>query len=56
MSEKSARKRLLELLVIASLGAVLVACTGGPLDEDKKRTQQQSQELRDRIMTTQVDR
>ena len=56
MSEKSSRKRLLELLVIASLGAVLAACTGGGLDEDKQRSQQQSEELRDRIMTTQVDR
>jgi len=56
MSATAARKRILELLIVAFLGAVLAACSGGKLDEDKQRSQKQAEELRDRIMTTQIDR
>lgn len=56
MSAKFARNRVLALLLIASIGAVLAACSGGKPDENKQRSQQQSEELRDRIMTTQIDR
>ena len=56
MSTKLARNRILELLLIVSFGAVLASCTGGKPDENKQRSQQQSEELRDRIMTTQIDR
>ena len=56
MSAKQARCRILGKLVMLSLGFMLVGCTGDMDDPGAKRTQQQSEELQNRIRTTQIDR
>ena len=56
MSAASSRFRLLVTVAILSLGATLAGCTGSGGDPGADRSQQQSQELRDRISTTQTDR
>ena len=56
MSTIIARYRILGVLVIFSLGAILAGCSGYSGDPGAERSQQQSEELQDRIKTTQVDR
>ncbi|GMQ96069.1 MAG: hypothetical protein BMS9Abin14_568 [Gammaproteobacteria bacterium] len=56
MSAIIARYRILGTVLILSLGTILAGCTGYENDPGAKRTQQQSDVLRDRINTTQNDR
>ncbi len=56
MSAIIARYRILGTVLILSLGTILAGCTGYGDDPGAKRTQQQSEELRGRINTTQIDR
>jgi hypothetical protein len=56
MSVKFARIRILAVVVVFATGAIVAGCSGGKIDEGAKRTQQQSEELQNRIMTTQIDR
>jgi hypothetical protein len=55
-SVKFAHYRILAALVIFSLGTILAGCFGDAGDPGVKRSQQQTEELRDRINTTQIDR
>ena len=55
-SVKFAHYRILAALVIFSLGTILAGCSGDAGDSGVKRSQQQTEELRDRINTTQIDR
>lgn len=56
MSAKFTHYRILGIVVIFSLGAILAGCSPYTGDAGAKRTQQQTEELRDRINTTQIDR
>ncbi len=56
MSAIIARYRILGTVLILALGTILAGCTGYEDDPGAKRTQQQSDELRDRIHTIQIDR
>ena len=56
MSTIIARYRILGVLVIFSLASILAGCSGYSGDPGADRSQQQSQELQNRIKTTQVDR
>jgi hypothetical protein len=56
MSELSARFRVLATALIISLGVILAGCSGGGGDPGAERSQQQSEQLQDRIKTTQIDR
>ena len=56
MSAISTCYRILGILVIFSLGTLLAGCSGEMSDPGAKRSQHQSEELRARINTTQVDR
>jgi hypothetical protein len=56
VSVKSAHLRILATVVIFSLGTILAGCSPYDGDAGAKRTQQQTEELRDRINTTQIDR
>jgi len=56
MSAKFARYRILAMVVVFSLGTILAGCSPYAGDPGAKRSQQQTEELRDRINTTQIDR
>ena len=56
MSAPFTRIRILAVAAIVVLGATLSGCTGGGGDAGADRSQQQSEELRDRLNTTQIDR
>jgi hypothetical protein len=56
MSAKFAHYRILGIVVIFSLGTILAGCSPYAGDAGAQRTQQQTEELRDRINTTQIDR
>ncbi len=56
MSTIIARYRILGVLVIFSLASILAGCSGYSGDPGADRSQQQSQELQNRIKTTQIDR
>jgi len=56
MSPLCAHFRFLGIVLILSLGFALAGCTGDMSDPGAKRTQQQAEELRNRINTTQIDR
>lgn len=48
--------RILAAAALVILGATLAGCTRGSGDPGVDRSQQQSEELRERISTTQIDR
>ena len=56
MSESYARFRILAAAAIIIVGTTLAGCTGSAGDPGADRSKQQSEELRDRINTTQIDR
>ena len=56
MSTIVARYRILGVLVFFFLGTLLVGCSGYSEDPGANRSQQQSEQLQNRIKTTQVDR
>ena len=57
MSVTFARIRMLAVVVVFAVGSMVAGCSGGgKMDAGAKRTQQQSEELQNRIMTTQIDR
>ncbi len=56
MSATFARYRLLAIVVVFSLGTILAGCSPYAGDPGAKRSQQQTEELRNRINTTQIDR
>lgn len=57
MSVTFARIRFLAVVVVFAAGSMVAGCSGGgKMDAGAKRTQQQSEELQNRIMTTQIDR
>lgn len=56
VSVKFAHYRILAAVVIFSLGTVLAGCSPYTGDAGAKRSQQQTEELRNRINTTQIDR
>ena len=56
MPVKLARYRILGLVMMFSLGTLLAGCGSYMGDPGAERTQQQSEELQDRIRTTQIDR
>ena len=56
MSAIIARYRILGALVIFSLATILAGCSAYTGDQGANRTQQQSEELQDRINSTQIDR
>jgi hypothetical protein len=56
MSKFTVRLQLLGMVVILCLGALLAGCSRYTGDAGADRSRQQSQELRERIRTTQVDR
>ena len=57
MSVTFARIRFLAVVVVFATGSMVAGCSGGgKMDAGAKRTQQQSEELQNRIMTTQIDR
>ena len=51
-----ARIRILAIAAVFSIGATVAGCSDYKVDDGAKRTQQQSEELDNRIMTTQIDR
>lgn len=51
-----ARIRILAIAAVFSIGAGVTGCSDYKVDDGAKRTQQQSEELDNRIMTTQIDR
>ena len=53
---KFAHCRILAAVVVLSLGTILAGCSAYEGDPGAKRTQQQTEELRSRITTTQIDR
>ncbi len=55
-SVKFAHYRILAAVMIFSLGTILAGCSPYDGDPGANRSQQQSEELRDRINTTQIDR
>ena len=57
MSVIFARFRALAIVAVFATSSMVAGCSsGGKVDEGAKRTQQQSEELQNRIMTTQIDR
>jgi hypothetical protein len=56
MSATIACYRALAIVVVFILGAIVAGCSSYQGDAGAKRTQQQSEELQNRIKTTQVDR
>ena len=56
MSSYIAVLRRIVLWITVACTAVLVACADAPQDPGKQRSEAESQTLRDRINTTQVDR
>lgn len=57
MSVIFARFRALAIVAVFAISSMVAGCSnGGKVDEGAKRTQQQSEELQNRIMTTQIDR
>lgn len=56
MSAASKPIRILALAALLALGVNLTGCTSYSGDEGAERTQEQSEMLRDRISTTQIDR
>ena len=56
MSATFARYRTLAIVVVFSLGTILAGCSPYTGDSCAKRSQQQTEELRNRINTTQIDR
>jgi len=44
------------MLIIFSMSAVVTGCSSKKLEAAEKRSQEQSAELQNRIMTTQIDR
>ena len=56
MSATLARNRILGMVLLMALGVVISGCSGDTGDPGAKRTQQQSEQLQNRIKTTQVDR
>jgi len=50
------RIRILAIAAVFSIGASVTGCSDYKADDGAKRTQQQSEELDNRIMTTQIDR
>jgi len=57
MSFTFARIRILAVVVVFAAVSMVAGCSGGgKMDAGAKRTQQQSEELQNRIMTTQIDR
>ncbi len=56
MSVKFAHYRILAALVFFSMGTILAGCSPYDGDSGAKRSQQQAEELRNRINTTQIDR
>jgi hypothetical protein len=56
MFELSARFRTLTTVLIFSAGVILAGCSGGGGDPGADRSQQQSEQLQNRIKTTQIDR
>jgi hypothetical protein len=56
MSEFSARFRILAMAVVFSMVAIVAGCSGDTGDRGADRSQQQSEQLQNRIMTTQIDR
>lgn len=56
MSGFSVRFRVFAVAVVFSAGALLAGCSGDTGDPGADRTQQQSEQLQNRIKTTQIDR
>ena len=56
MSATFAHFRILAIAAVLSIGASVAGCSEYKVDDGAKRTQQQSEELDNRIMTTQIDR
>jgi hypothetical protein len=56
MSATFARYRILAMVVVFSLSTILAGCSPYTGDPGAKRSQQQTEELRNRINTTQIDR
>ena len=56
MSEFIARFRVLAAAVVFSASALVAGCSGDGGDPGADRSQQQSEQLQDRIKTTQIDR
>jgi len=56
MSEFCVRFRVLAMAVVFSAGALLAGCSSDTGDRGADRTQQQSEQLQDRVKTTQIDR
>ncbi len=56
MSEFYARFRILALAAVFSVGAIVAGCSGDAGDRGVDRSQQQSEQLQNRIKTTQIDR
>ena len=50
------RIQVLAVAVVLSAGALLAGCSGDMGDPGADRTQQQSEQLQNRIKTTQIDR
>ena len=56
MSELYARFRILASALIFSVGVLVAGCSGDTGDPGADRSQQQSEQLQNRIKTTQIDR
>ncbi len=56
MSELSSRFRTLTTALVFSAGIIVAGCSGDAGDRGADRSQQQSEQLQDRIKTTQIDR
>ena len=56
MSAIFARYRIFATVVVFSLGTILAGCSPYAGDPGAKRSQQQTEDLRNRINTTQIDR
>ena len=56
MSELSSRFRTLTTALVFSAGVIVAGCSGDAGDRGADRSQQQSEQLQDRIKTTQIDR
>lgn len=56
MSGLYARFRILAMVAVFSVGALLAGCSEYEDDTGADRTQQQSEQLQNRIKTTQIDR
>ncbi len=56
MTELYARFRILATALIFSAGIIVAGCSGDTGDPGADRSQQQSEQLQNRIKTTQIDR